>query len=150
MGLCRRAGLVCDVQHGAAHPAENPTSTWHRLIEHADPVPHALFFTGAEGVGAVFSLAPRILLCKPGTTDRWDRRAIELAGYAHAHGHCNVPEVSSGYPGQLRALLGLGRTRMLAIDGGAHAHAHGQRCNMARIEAASPPTAGLCSMHARQ
>ena len=35
---------------------------------------------------------PELMLCKPTTNDRWDRRAIELAAYLHAHGHCNVPE----------------------------------------------------------
>lgn len=37
--------------------------------------------------------SPQLMLCKPSTNDRWDRRAVELAAYAFKHGHCNVPEV---------------------------------------------------------
>lgn len=36
---------------------------------------------------------PEIMLCKPTTNDRWDRRAVELVAFQHTHGHCNVPEV---------------------------------------------------------
>ena len=36
---------------------------------------------------------PQLMLCKPIQTDRWERRAIELAAYHHQHGHCSVPEV---------------------------------------------------------
>ena len=38
--------------------------------------------------------APQLMLCKPTTNDRWDRRAVELAAYAFHHGTCNVSEVS--------------------------------------------------------
>lgn len=41
----------------------------------------------------MFSRVPEIMLCKPATNDRWDRRAVELAAFLLAHGHCNVPEV---------------------------------------------------------
>lgn len=50
-------------------------------------------YTGADGVGTVLMQAPQLMLCKPSTNDRWDRRAVELAAYAFLHGHCNVPEV---------------------------------------------------------
>ena len=52
-----------------------------------------LLLTGAEGVGAILMQSPQLMLCKPSTNDRWDRRAVELAAYAYKHGHCNVPEV---------------------------------------------------------
>ncbi len=51
---------------------------------------------GADGVGAVFQRAPAVMLCKPTTNDRWDRRAVELAAFQHLHGHCNVPKVRRG------------------------------------------------------
>jgi len=56
---------------------------------------------GSDGVGAVFQRAPAVMLCKPTTNDRWDRRATELAAFAHLHGHCNVPRVrpEAGDPG---------------------------------------------------
>ncbi len=34
---------------------------------------------GLEGVGSIFMRAPQLMLCKPTTNDRWDRRAVELA-----------------------------------------------------------------------
>ena len=37
--------------------------------------------------------APQLMLCKPATNDRWDRRTVELAAFAFKNGHCNVPEV---------------------------------------------------------
>ncbi|RMZ55522.1 hypothetical protein APUTEX25_000105 [Auxenochlorella protothecoides] len=46
---------------------------------------------GPEGVGAVFSRFPLVMLCKPTTGDRWDRRAVELAAFIYTHGHCQVP-----------------------------------------------------------
>eukprot|EP00884_Botryococcus_braunii_P002347 jgi/Botrbrau1/12112/Bobra.0186s0031.2 len=47
---------------------------------------------GLEGVGRVFLEIPEVMLCKPSTTDRWDRRAVELAAYRWRFGHVNVPE----------------------------------------------------------
>ena len=38
--------------------------------------------------------SPQIMLCKPSTNDRFDRRVIELAAFFHRTGHCNVPDVS--------------------------------------------------------
>ena len=37
--------------------------------------------------------SPQIMLCKPSTNDRFDRRVIELAAFYHRMGHCNVPDV---------------------------------------------------------
>ena len=48
---------------------------------------------GPKGIAAILAQAPEIMLCKPTTNDRWDRRAVELAAYLLHHGHCNVPEV---------------------------------------------------------
>lgn len=48
---------------------------------------------GPRGIGAILARVPEIMLCKPTTNDRWDRRAVELVAYQHQHGHCNVPEV---------------------------------------------------------
>ena len=42
-------------------------------------------------MGALFQSAPAVMLCKPTTNDRWDRRAVELAAFVHLHGHSNVP-----------------------------------------------------------
>ena len=47
---------------------------------------------GPSGVGAILASVPLLMLCKPTTNDRWDRRAVELAAFAHTYGHCNVPE----------------------------------------------------------
>jgi hypothetical protein len=47
---------------------------------------------GPDGIGAVLTKIPEIMLCKPTTNDRWDRRAVELAAFQHRFGHCNVPE----------------------------------------------------------
>ena len=47
---------------------------------------------GPQGIGAVFLQVPELMLCKPSSNDRWDRRAVELAAYRLKHGHCNVPE----------------------------------------------------------
>jgi hypothetical protein len=47
---------------------------------------------GPDGIGAVLTNIPEIMLCKPTTNDRWDRRAVELAAFQHRFGHCNVPE----------------------------------------------------------
>ena len=44
-------------------------------------------------MGKIFMQAPQLMLCKPTTNDRWDRRAVELAAYAFHHGTCNVSEV---------------------------------------------------------
>lgn len=44
-------------------------------------------------MAAIFCRVPEIMLCKPMTNDRWDRRAVELAAYLLKNGHCNVPEV---------------------------------------------------------
>ncbi len=48
---------------------------------------------GPEGVGAVLTKAPELLLSKPTTNDRWDRRVVELAAFWAQHGHCDVPKV---------------------------------------------------------
>ena len=48
---------------------------------------------GPEGVGTVFRQVPELMLCKPSSNDRWDRRAVELAAFKLKHGHCNVPEL---------------------------------------------------------
>ena len=48
---------------------------------------------GSKGVGQIFAKVPQIMLCKPSTNDRWDRRVVQLAAFMHRHGHCNVPEV---------------------------------------------------------
>jgi len=37
--------------------------------------------------------SPQVMLCKPSTNDRFDRRVIELAAFHHRMGHCNVPDV---------------------------------------------------------
>jgi len=47
---------------------------------------------GPNGVGAVFAQVPELMLCKPTSNDRWDRRAVELAAFRLHNGHCNVPE----------------------------------------------------------
>ncbi len=47
---------------------------------------------GPQGVAAVFLQVPELMLCKPTSNDRWDRRAVELAAYRLKQGHCNVPE----------------------------------------------------------
>jgi hypothetical protein len=47
---------------------------------------------GPEGIGAVFRQCPDLMLCKPTSNDRWDRRAVELAAFRLSYGHCNVPE----------------------------------------------------------
>ena len=50
---------------------------------------------GPKGIAAILAQAPEIMLCKPTTNDRWDRRAVELSAYLLHHGHCNVPEVGA-------------------------------------------------------
>ena len=69
------------------------------------PLPHSrlllpaavlLHHAGPKGLGAILSRVPEIMLCKPTTNDRWDRRAVELVAFQHGHGHCNVPEVGAG------------------------------------------------------
>lgn len=52
----------------------------------------------AAGVAKILARTPQILLCKPATYDRWDRRVVELAAFRQEHGHVNVPEVGSRYP----------------------------------------------------
>ena len=52
---------------------------------------------GSKGVGQIFAKVPQIMLCKPSTNDRWDRRVVQLAAFMHRHGHCNVPEVSKQF-----------------------------------------------------
>eukprot|EP00803_Ostreobium_quekettii_P004387 evm.model.scf_42.14 EVM.evm.TU.scf_42.14 scf_42:93671-99960(-) len=47
---------------------------------------------GCDGIGDLLLQAPQILLAKPTQHDRWYRRVVELAGYMHRFGHCNVPE----------------------------------------------------------
>lgn len=47
---------------------------------------------GPQGVAAVFLQVPELMLCKPTSNDRWDRRAVELAAFRLKQGHCNVPE----------------------------------------------------------
>lgn len=47
---------------------------------------------GPKGVGAVFTQVPELMLCKPTSNDRWDRRAVDLAAFRLQNGHCNVPE----------------------------------------------------------
>ncbi|PSC73903.1 helicase domain isoform C [Micractinium conductrix] len=47
---------------------------------------------GPKGIAAILARCPEIMLCKPTTNDRWDRRAVELGAYLLRHGHCNVPE----------------------------------------------------------
>ena len=46
-------------------------------------------------VAAILMQSPQIMLCKPSTHDRFDRRVIELAAFHHRTGHCNVPDVRS-------------------------------------------------------
>ena len=55
------------------------------------PAPASL--AGPSGVGAILSRSPELMLCKPTTNDRWDRRAVELSAFLLLNGHCNVPEV---------------------------------------------------------
>lgn len=52
-----------------------------------------LHATGPDGIGALITQVPEVLLCKPSNLDRWDRRLIELAAFWSMHGHCDVPEV---------------------------------------------------------
>lgn len=54
-----------------------------------------LWGAGREGVGAIFLHAPQLMLCKPIASDRWDRRAVELAAFWLVQGHTSVPEVLS-------------------------------------------------------
>ena len=42
--------------------------------------------------------SPQVMLCKPSTNDRFDRRVIELAAFYHRMGHCNVPDVRPWRP----------------------------------------------------
>lgn len=62
-----------------------------RLSYHA--APSGVLPAGSKGVGQIFAKVPQIMLCKPSTNDRWDRRVVQLAAFMHRHGHCNVPEV---------------------------------------------------------
>lgn len=50
---------------------------------------------GPNGIAAILARCPEIMLCKPTTNDRWDRRAVELSAYLLRNGHCNVPEVGA-------------------------------------------------------
>lgn len=45
-----------------------------------------------DGIASVFRCVPELMLCKPTSNDRWDRRAVELAAFRLQYGHCNVPE----------------------------------------------------------
>ena len=47
---------------------------------------------GARGVGSLLQRFPLALLCKPSATDRFDRRALELAAFAFQHGSADVPD----------------------------------------------------------
>lgn len=53
---------------------------------------------GPKGIAAILGRCPELMLCKPTTNDRWDRRAVELGAYLLRHGHCNVPEVRCAAP----------------------------------------------------
>ncbi|KAL4447914.1 hypothetical protein ABPG75_005133 [Micractinium tetrahymenae] len=53
---------------------------------------------GPNGIAAILARCPEIMLCKPTTNDRWDRRAVELSAYLLQNGHCNVPEDWSENP----------------------------------------------------
>eukprot|EP00887_Chlorella_sp_A99_P001316 scaffold14.g1316.t1 len=57
------------------------------VVEHLEVACGVPF--GPRGVAAIFAAVPEIMLCKPSTNDRWDRRAVELAAYLHRHGHAN-------------------------------------------------------------
>jgi hypothetical protein len=58
---------------------------------------------GPGGVAAILARCPEIMLCKPTTNDRWDRRAVELSAYLLRNGHCNVPEVGEGLWGGIKS-----------------------------------------------
>ena len=60
------------------------------VVEHLEM--HCGVPFGPKGIAAIFAQVPEIMLCKPSTNDRWDRRAVELSAYLHRHGHANVPE----------------------------------------------------------
>ncbi|EFN56500.1 hypothetical protein CHLNCDRAFT_144099, partial [Chlorella variabilis] len=47
---------------------------------------------GPRGIAAILARCPEVMLCKPTTNDRWDRRAVELSAFLLRQGHCNVPE----------------------------------------------------------
>ena len=64
-------------------PARHPFASVHGIA-------------GPKGIAAILARCPEIMLCKPTTNDRWDRRAVELGAYLLRHGHCNVPEVGTG------------------------------------------------------
>ena len=57
--------------------------------------PCVVSLAGSKGVGAIFTRVPQVMLFKPSTNDRWDRRVVQLAAFMHHHGHCNVPEVGT-------------------------------------------------------
>lgn len=68
------------------HPLDSALASFHTLKAWG-------WVAGLEGVGSIFMRAPQLMLCKPTTNDRWDRRAVELAYHAYKHGDCNVSEV---------------------------------------------------------
>lgn len=83
-GLCCTRELITDCVLVLPTPLSFPAG---RSISPLSPD------AGPEGVGAVFSRFPLVMLCKPTTGDRWDRRAVELAAFIYTHGHCQVPLV---------------------------------------------------------
>lgn len=73
-----------------------PVPTFHLPAHLYAPLLPPLLPAGPKGMGAILARVPEIMLCKPTTNDRWDRRAVELVAFQHTHGHCNVPEVGAG------------------------------------------------------
>lgn len=74
-------------------------------------------------IGALIQRFPMVLLCKPsGANDRFWRNAVSLCGFAHQHGHCNVPEgdrrwrTLARFVSRLRILHAEGRLEQEKID----------------------------------
>ena len=97
---------------------------------------------GPKGIAAILAQAPEIMLCKPTTNDRWDRRAVELSAYLLHHGHCNVPEVGAG--GAVAALL---RVWMGGEEGGEECRQAGCRCRPVRFRCCPTLPQLACKPH---
>ncbi|GMH35055.1 hypothetical protein BSKO_02923 [Bryopsis sp. KO-2023] len=69
---------------------------------------------GPEGVGAIITQSPQILLANPKQHDRWFRRVVELSAFIHRYDHCNVPD---GWPESPSLAIWVDRQRAQKAQG---------------------------------
>jgi hypothetical protein len=124
-------------------PARLPTAAaWPPLHDTPSPsFPCLPPPAGPRGIAAILARCPEVMLCKPTTNDRWDRRAVELAAFLLRHGHCNVPEVRGSL--LFRVVCWGGRVR--GGSEGGHKGSSACCCHgaaAARMQLGAPPYTG--------